>query len=407
MPRLPRTQNPVVLFRQFRSKFAANTNITNFDTDSKTRALIEPLAEAIATSQRDLQLVIEANSLESARGQDLDNIGIAMGRPRKEAEYAFARSGARIMAFYTNAANFGAINGGNSIPLTNTQVSTDANENLRGAAINYNVDDVTLDSTLSFQFVSVTADLIGADSRVGQGVLKNHNFTNYTDSANNSLLCINLAPILTGRNRESDDQYRFILSRLSSSHKQFADDRLFMRGVSVAGVSDIRVDHGYYGLGTAAVFVLGTNGQSDAALLAAVQEKLDAEPNITGRVIATAATQVSFDMDLDVYFTRPTTTNARDRISAVIRGVVRDYFISVGLGNTVDFDALGERIRQELSDVVAVGAPGNRSEAFTRIYMRRSESNGTSSEQERLTTSIVSLDTYEYPFLGTLNINYN
>jgi len=231
----------------------------------------------------------------------------------------------------------------------------------------------------------------------------NHDFSNYVDSSSESLKVVNLHPILNGSYAENDQQLRFRLSRLDASRKQISDDRIFLNSIGVPGVSDVRVEHAYYGIGTVGVFVLGAENQTNATMVAQVQSQLSNIKAPGMELRATAATEVSVDLEMDVFFNRPVNQNIRDRVSIRMRSYIRNLVRNIGLGGLLDFASLATMLRNEFSDIITIGSNGN---AFKKIFVRRGASNGLMSQKEKVIASSMSLENYEYANIGLITINF-
>ena len=64
---------------------------------------------------------------------------------------------------------------------------------------------------------------------VGKNALSSHEFTNYADSNNGSLLCNNRFPIATGRNAESDEDLRGRIFNKFASLNVLSQDNIRMK----------------------------------------------------------------------------------------------------------------------------------------------------------------------------------
>jgi len=402
MPLLPSFVNPSTKLKLLRNNIQTDTAVTNFQSDSKMNAIIAPVADEISDAYRAVRLAFDANSVSSAKREDLDAVAARMGIQRRTSSFASADSSERIVAFYT-ATTFGAINGGADINLQNVVISTQPIQGAGANSIEYVVGSATLPLGSSLAYVTVRAKYSGGQSNVGKGALVNHDFTGYTDSSAGSLKVVNLHPILNGSYAEDDQQLRFRLSRLNASRKQISDDRIFLNSIGVPGVNDVRVEHAYYGIGTVGVFVLGAENQTNATMVAQVQSQLS---NITApgmQLRATAATEVAVDLEMDVFFNRPVNQNIKDRVSIRVRSYIRNLVRNIGLGGSLDFSSLAVMLRNEFSDIITIGSNGN---AFKKVFVRRGVSNGLMSQREKVIASSMSLENYEYANIGLITINF-
>ena len=407
MPLLPSFVNPATKLKELRQNIQTDTNISNFQSDSKMNAIISPLADEISQAYSATRAAFDANSVNYATGRDLDAIARRMGVERRSATFAYASEQTRIVAFYPSSGTFGSINGGADINLSGVTIRTNQIEGGGVVGIQYKVTDKVLPAASSLAYVEVTALYSGAASNVGKGSLIGHDFTNYTGAGNNSLKVINFQPILNGSNLETDDLLKYRLSRLHASRMQIADDRIFLRSIRAPGVVDVRVADSYYGIGTVGVFVLGAENQSTSDMVLQVQQQLNPIVAPGMELIATAATEVAFDIDMDIFFTRPVNQNIKDRVTLRIKQQIREHMRRQGLGATVDLPALASELRTDLSDIIIIGVRNNPAKAFNTVDMRRGLSNGVMSEKERLIAQSITLEDYEYPTMGSITLNFN
>jgi uncharacterized phage protein gp47/JayE len=402
MPLLPSFVNPSTKLKLLRNNIQTDTAISNFQSDSKMNAMIAPVADEISEAYRAVKSAFDSNSVSSASKKDLDAVAARMGVQRRSSSFSSASKSERIIAFYT-ATSFGAINGGADIVLSNVSISTDPIVSSGSRSIEYVVDSGILPAASGLAYVSARAKYAGGQNNVGKGSLVNHDFSDYVDFSSGSLRVVNLHPILNGSYEESDQQLRFRLSRLNASREQVANDRIFLRSIEVPGVADVRVGHAYYGIGTVGVFVLGAENQTNASMVDQVQSKLSVIQAPGMQLIATAATEVSFDIEMDVFFNRPVNQNIKDRVSIRLRSYSRNLMRAIGLGGSVSFASLENSLKNEFSDIITIGTNGS---GFKKIFMRRGSSNGLMSQKEKVIGSSVNLENYEYASIGLITINF-
>ncbi len=402
MPLLPSFVNPSTKLKLLRNNIQTDTAISNFQSDSKMNAIIAPVSDEISEAYQAARSAFDANSVSSAKRQDLDAVAARMGVQRRVSGFSSASKSERIIAFYT-ATTFGAINGGADIVLSGVTISTDPIVASGSRSIEYVVDSEILPAGSSMAYVSAKARYAGGQNNVGKGSLVNHDFSNYVDSSSSSLKVVNLHPILNGSYAEEDQQLRFRLSRLNASREQIANDRIFLRSIQVPGVIDIRVQHAHYGIGTVGVFVLGAENQTNASMVSQVQSQLSTITAPGMELVATAATEVSFDIEMDVFFNRPVNQNIKDRVSIRLRSYIRNLMRNITLGGRVDFSSIATSLKTEFSDIVTIGTNGS---GFKKVFMRRGMSNGLMSQKEKIIASSVNLENYEYASVGLITINF-
>lgn len=408
MPLLPTTKNPVSILKGFRNEIVTKTGITNFDRDSKARAILDPLTREHLDYQEQLVAAFDANFLSSARGDDLDRLGVALQEPRRQITFADSDSSELNVAFVVETGTFGDINGAASISITaGTVVKSVPNNNELGREIEYTVTEAaTLAAGSSVGFVSVRAVVSGTGSNVGAGVLTQHDFTSYVDAANNSLKVVNYYPILNGRDRETDDQYRARLANKYNSLISNNETKIKLTAVQVPGVVGIKTISGYFGIGTVGVIVLGAENQSSPALVEAVQFRLNQMQGPGLTCTAVPATEVSIDIELELKPTRTLSETEKRRIRNEVKRIAALYFAGLSIGETVSLDSLATQIKTACAGLATIPLTQSRVALFKSVYLRKSFSNSALSERALVIKKTVSMDEDEYGALGSLDITF-
>lgn len=408
MATIPSQKNGTTILRQLRDKITQRTAINNYDRDSKTRSIADAFTrEVVDISQQSVQ-AHQANQLSTSRGDDLVQLGSSKGVGKKFNTTAFVTEQELNLAFYVESGTFGDINGGSSISVPEgTVVYSAPNNNELGATIRYTLTKAyTFDSTQALQYVSARAETSGAIGNVGQGVLRNHEFTSYVDFNNSSLKVLNFYPILNGSETERDDQYRFRISQNYNRLQQNSDARILLTSLEVPGVLEVKSISGYFGIGTVGVVVLGADNQSNQSLIEAVQARLNRFNGPAGRMQAVPATQAQIDLELEIKTTRQLNQAEQARMRAQVRRTCTNYFRSIGLAGTIRFDELARTIQTATKGLVSLGAIGSERSLYENIYIRRGFSNGVYSEKERIVSRVHLLDEDEFADLGELDISF-
>lgn len=409
MALVPGHKNLTQLLKRFQDRALARTDISNFARDSKFKSISDALGEELLRDRQEMIAAFDANQFSKAPLAQLMELGEQWGAaPRKEATFAtVTRSERNILWTVTGGGTFGSINGGADIVLTaNTIVFTNPNSNEFGETIQYvTTTSVMLPGGSSLAYTPVRAVVSGNRSNVGAGVLQNHNFTNYTDAANNTLRVVNLFPILTGQDPETVDQYRARLANYYVTLLQNNETKVRLERLQVPGVVDIKVIENYYGIGSGAAVVLGAENLSTTALVEAVQKRLNSFKTPGLEAIAIPAVEVSFAFEIDLHLIRPLTTQEENRTSSNVRKALRDYLSSLQIGGTVDLtQALGTI--QESAGTVLLQNRDDRSKLFRSVWISKSQSGGIPDERVKLIQNQYGLGEDEYASMGELTINF-
>ncbi len=405
----PDTKSANQILRNFRARMEERTGITNYDSDTKMGALIDVVIDEVVESRNQSIQAYYNQQLTRAKGRFLDRIGQNLGLPRFEATKGVSATSEQNVAFYVASGVFGDINGGGSFVIpAGTVIFSNSNQNELGTVVEYETTaSATCPAAGSIVYTSVRAKISGSAYNVGEGVLQNHLFTGYTLSSSNALKVINFYSILSGQNVEGDERYRFRLSknydRLISSN----DTKLKLTAVSVPGVIDVKVIKNYFGIGTAGAIVLCADFTSSSAILNAVQNNLDQLSGPGLKVLATAATRVSIDLEIEVEPSRQLTSAEKRNTESGIKAAAANYLRSVGIAGTMNVSDLAAAIRRSATSVFKIGKTSDNSfNVFSKIYVRRGFASGFSSEKELLIGNSLVLENEEFSDLGTLSISY-
>jgi uncharacterized phage protein gp47/JayE len=398
-------KNPIELLRRFRDEFLTKTAITNFDRLSKTRAHSDAVTDGFLTLREEAIRVTRSQDPLFAKGRDLDVLGERLGVLRLKATFAQSQSSERCFAFYVSSGTFGNINSNNPISIPAGEiVFTDPNQNELGAYVQYALtESIVLPVDTAIAYISVKATVIGAGSNIGSKVIRNHNFTSYTDSAARSLKIINFYPVLNGSNDEPDDIYRFRIVNFYTSLLQVNEQKIRLLGLEVPGVLNVRVEPAYYGIGTAGALVLGAENQSNPSLVAAVQSKIGQWQMPGAVIIATAATEVFFDFSIRVRPHKTLTTNETARVRAELNKAFLAYFKTISLGGTIDLGLILKYIQKNIQQFAAVNLK-DREQTLRKVFVRKGYSGSTTDERSKVVGTTYTLDSNEFPRLGTFEV---
>ena len=406
MPTLPNIRNIASTVTAFRDKLGERTSITNFDRDSKTRALMDTVADEFVNLDRQQVLVYNADRITTATGEDLDRVCRRIGLSRYQSRFATVSSSENNLVFYVESGTFGTINGGSDIIVpSGTVIRTVPQNNELGQRVEYQLSEsVTLTAASGIGFASARAVISGRGSNLGTGTLVTHGFTGYVDAANNTLKVNNTFPILNGQDLEPDELFRGRATFFYSSLLQNNDSKIRLQGLQVPGVIEIKPIDGYFGIGTTGVIVLGAENQSVGSLLASVQQRIDSFKTPGAYIRAIAATSVSFDMELEVRTGKALTENNQTRLKANIRRSLLDSMRRVGLGGTINFSDLTDLL---ISNVLTgVSLRSKRHDLFKNLYVRKGYSNSSLDGSKKIVNPTYSLEQDEYATLGNLDVSF-
>jgi uncharacterized phage protein gp47/JayE len=259
--------------------------------------------------------------------------------------------------FYTFAATFGAINGGSDITITKgtrlwTSPSTAGADD---STYYYVTGDVILPSAASQQSIPVSATQQGNISNVGQDTLTNHDFENYSDFENGTLLVRNRASITSGRGLESDEDFRYRISKQVTASEMGNETAIRLAALSVPGVADVSMVPYVRGLGTFAVYIKSLEARVSDELVDAVQDTVDTVQSFGNRGYALKPKEIGIEMILSLTYRESITARDRASINRDVVGTMYDYINNLDIAEDFIVNEVVQRVMQVDDRIKNVG----------------------------------------------------
>jgi len=333
------------------------TNITQLSPGAKARALLEIVSRQISEQYQVFDLNLANAFLSTAQGEFLNYIGEIVGVERLQPITAGTVAESQNVIFYTFAATFGAINGGSDITITKgtrlwTSPSTVGADD---STYYYVTEDVTLPSAASQQSIPVSATQQGDISNVGQDTLTNHDFENYSDFENGTLLVRNRASITSGRGLESDEDFRYRISKQVTASEMGNETAIRLAALSVPGVADVSMVPYVRGLGTFAVYIKSLEARVSDELVDAVQDTVDTVQSFGNRGYALKPKEIGIEMILSLTYRESITARDRASINRDVVGTMYDYINNLDIAEDFIVNEVVQRVMQVDDRIKNVG----------------------------------------------------
>lgn len=250
-----------------------DTVLTRSSPGSKTRALSQAVSKKMGRMWAQFDINIIQSFLERARGRYLDFIGNMMGVERLGEQPAAISSSDRVVKFKVDLGTFGDINGDAPIFLpAGVTMSTSPG----GVGIRYTLPfSVILPAASSEFFVTVEAARAGSSSNLGANTLVHHDFNTYSDAVNNTLKVTNDSEVESGRDVETDINYRFRIANQVVGSENANKTAIRLAALIVPGVSDVVLLPFNRGIGTFDLMIKSTVPVVPEGLLEAVAQSVD------------------------------------------------------------------------------------------------------------------------------------
>lgn len=345
------------LFNEAAENLVNRTGISNISADSKAFSIISAFLNEDKNLVDQSNRVISSLKLAEAFGTDLDIIGGFVGLDREKATRASVKALDSNLQFYVESGTFGSKNGGSNITIpANNIIFLEAKDSTSGQRIEYRTTStITLSAANSSTFFAAEAIEFGTASNVSALALNKHSFTNYTDSANNSLKVRNIYAIVNSKDKQSDDSYRFGISKQWAAASAANEIALRIAALSMSGVKEVKLLRWYNGIGTTGIIVDTFEGRVTDSLLSSVRNRVS-QVVAAGELANTYSPKyVAIEIDM-VLQTRVELSSAdKTKLSNSIINFTKSYINSFKLGQGFTAELYINTILRNNAQVVRIG----------------------------------------------------
>lgn len=303
-----------------------NTDITYFADGSIAKALVETNNLEISRLQQYVTGVFQNAFLSSTTGIYLDMWGETLGLPRIRDRRASALIQDGAVRFYVSSGTLGSrlpnpANSGLGLIQNGVSISNPSN------TVEFTVtEDVTFPVNAKSVFVPVTAQGNGTAYNVGANQLTVHNLNKSEVKVTNDIA------IVTGKDVESDEEYRFRLSRAMTARYGSNLAAVEIAAVSNPGVSRAELLQYARGAGTFDVLLVPQGNRVT----------LSSRENTRRAIEQVAAYGISFEVrepeyvpiriSLQLIFNQSVTEAERISLRAQVQSSILAYIASIPIG---------------------------------------------------------------------------
>ena len=303
-----------------------NTGITYFSDGSIARALVETNSLEISRVQQYVTGVFQNAFLSSTTGIYLDLWGETLGLPRIKDRRAFAGIQDGAVRFYVTTGTLGSrlpnpTNSGLGLIQQGTTISNAAD------TVEFTVtEDVAFPVNSKSVSVPVVASEAGEGFNVGANQLTVHDLTNADVKVTNDIA------ITTGSDVESDDEYRFRLSRALTSRYGSNLAAVEVASISSPGVARAELLQYARGAGTFDVLLIPQGNRVTLTTRENTRRALE-------RVVAYGVSfevrepeYIPFKISLQLIHTQGTTEAEKINLRGQVQSSILEYIASIPLG---------------------------------------------------------------------------
>lgn len=361
------------------------TNITFLSPGSKARMLVDILSEEVGLQASQFDVNVGAGLLRNARGNVLDYIGEVFGLERQEEVKASVSSFEQNFVLYTVGNNFGEINGGLDIVIPAGQMQISNVDGIASDAVMYtNTEKITLKSNENKVFFSAQSLVPGLFSNSGANTLNFHNFINYRDSISKSLLVTNSHTIAYGRDRETDDNYRYRIQKEKISSEAGNETAIRLGLLVIPGIANVvRVPYSR-GIGTCDWLISSTSVIVSQELLSLAQDVINSKQSVGMSNIAKSPVLIGTEFSFSITYKGRLEDRQKEQIKASIKSNISEYINNLEIGQPLILDQV-VRIVLSSSDLIeSMGDPGV-ADNFKNIFIYKRSGLSNSLTRKSLT----------------------
>ncbi len=365
------------------------TNITFLSPGSKARVLVDILSEEIGLQASQFDANTGAGLLRNASGNVLDYIGEIFGLERLQEVKSEVSSFEENFVLYTVGNNFGEINSGNNIVIPAGEMFISNEEGFSTDSTVYvNTETITLTPTENRVFFSAQALGSGSSANASPNSLTYHNFLNYQDSLNRSLLVTNENSITYGRDRESDDNYRYRIQKEKISSEAANETSIRLALLVIPGVGNVTKVPYARGIGTCDWLISSTSVNVSQELLALCQDAIEEKQAVGMSNVAKSAVLIGVEFSFSITYKGNLEDRQKENIKSNIRNNISGYVNNLEIGESLILDQI-VRIVLSSSDLIESMGDPDSSDNFKNIYIYKRSGLSNSVTRKNLTNNYI------------------
>jgi len=347
------------------AKLTTSTALTDLGPNSYLRQLLSVLYSDLDNLQTSFLLNETGNFISNASGSDLDKIALLFGLRRNSANRSIIVAGAKNFKFYVKTGTFGSINGSSSIIVpTGTKIYTESTP-----VVTYTtIEEITLPSGSTEFYFSASADTNGTGGNVnGTNILNQHNFVNYVDRDNASLLVTNVYPVTIGVDRETDSAFRFRIMNSAKTMQKGNILALRFAILQLPGVADVVYEDRAYGVGTARLVIQPNTITLNPTIMDFAQQVAKSEAPIGTNIVVEQPDILQVRLSVTINFRTGTTSDEQSRIVQGVTSLISSYINNLPINQPLLINQLaGQIIAFSPSKILSIGTPNK---FFDYIYI--------------------------------------
>lgn len=284
----------------------ARTGLSSLVQGSKAFQIMESVASELMQLEYKIEEYVNNVSLLTASGNYLDKIGENfLGIKRLEEVEPYVTESMKAIKFYVNSGVFGDINKDTSGAALDIVLPEGV---LLEGKINNKTIRLRLSKTTELKKDEsekyVSAEFVqGEITSIPAGTIKVHNFKNYSQAVNDLLKISNTMPIASGREKESDTNYRFRINNALKSFPKTTYPGIYEAITTTPGVSNAFIERSSNGGGSFTAYVQGVTPITGDLVIEDVKDRLSSVvgPWVTTQILKPNYIGVTASISISTY----------------------------------------------------------------------------------------------------------
>lgn len=322
-----------------------NTDITFLSDGSMAKAFVETNCLEISRLQDYVSETFKNAFINTATGFHLDLWGETLGLPRITGRRASANIEDGAVRFYVTSGTLGT-RLPNPINATQGLISAGTKIYNTARTISFSVlNDVVFPKNAKTVTVAVIAEDTGAEFNVGANQLTVHNL----DS--NEVFVINDLAIASGADIESDEEYRFRLSRAMSSRYGNNPAAIEVASLVSPGVAESKLMQYSRGAGTYDVLLVPQGNKLTSTAIAQTTRALEQVTSYGISFKVREPDYVPVRIAIQIVYKNNVASGKKQTISAQVQSAVLGYLGSIPMGGELVINQLRSVIMSVDTDI--------------------------------------------------------
>jgi len=310
-----------------------NTDITYFADGSIARALVEASNLEISRLQQFISTMLDNSFISKASGIYLDMFGEMLGVMRIRDRRAVIASDDKVIRFYVTSGTLGSrlvV----SDPAVGVIPAGTTIQNSDGSVVYTVSENVTFPSNHKYVYVPAVAQSIGTEFNVGANQLTIHSLNNSDVKVTNDIA------ISSGTDLESDEEYRFRLSRTMTARYGSNATAVQLAAIAQAGVSRTELLQYSRGAGTFDVLVVPQGNRVSRQTLENTRIAVEQVVAFGISPKIKEPEYVPVQISIQLQFKDGTTTGTKLNANTSVQSAVLQYIGTIPLGGQLIINQL-------------------------------------------------------------------